>query len=383
MKRVLCLLLVLVGVGLGAQTSLTPAPNLLVKSDSNGYLLVTPAQSTAPLGPLTPFNTIRLRTDSNGFLMTALAVGAGIDGTVPPGVAVGSVLVSAGVGLQGLWSASPTLTSVLVGDGLVSAPPFAFASEPGLGPYRIGAATYGIAVGGARIVEIGSSYLAIRQDAGQLMLGAAVDVVLNRDAANILAQRNGTNAQAFRLYNTTDAPTTNFERVNFTWSEAANRFRISSTKGGTGTARPIDFTDGATALLTIDPVSATVLARSLTVQTSNGVGLGYSTGAGGTVTQITSKATGVTLNTYAGQITLNNAALLAGAKVSFVVTDSAFAATDIAVPCVVSGGTANAYRVSHTASSAGTFTLTVENITAGSLSEAPVIGYVIVKGVIS
>jgi hypothetical protein len=99
----------------------------------------------------------------------------------------------------------------------------------------------------------------------------------------------------------------------------------------------------------------------------------------GAVTQLTSKATGVTLNKISGQVTLNNAALAAAAKVSFVVTDSFVAATDIISASVISGGTANAYRASVTAIAAGSFTVTVENITAGSLSEAPVVGFLVHK----
>lgn len=112
-------------------------------------------------------------------------------------------------------------------------------------------------------------------------------------------------------------------------------------------------------------------------------GIGYATGAGGTVAQGTSKSTGVTLNSPAGQITMQAAALLNAAKVSFVVTCSACGALDVPNVAVLSGGTANAYRASVTAVAAGSFTITVENITGGSLSEAPVIGYVILKGVAS
>ncbi len=112
-------------------------------------------------------------------------------------------------------------------------------------------------------------------------------------------------------------------------------------------------------------------------------GLGYGTGAGGTTTQATSKATGVTLNKVCGQVTMQAAALAAGAKVSFVVTNSACAATDGPRTWVVSGGTANAYRANVTAVAAGSFTVTVENITAGALSEAPVIGFDIGKSVIA
>lgn len=112
-------------------------------------------------------------------------------------------------------------------------------------------------------------------------------------------------------------------------------------------------------------------------------GIGYAAGAGGTVAQGTSKSTGVTLNKICGQVTMNNAALAAAAKVSFVVTNSTCAATDIPQVAIVSGGTANAYRANVTAVAAGSFTVTVENITAGSLSEAPVIGFFINKAVIA
>lgn len=110
-------------------------------------------------------------------------------------------------------------------------------------------------------------------------------------------------------------------------------------------------------------------------------GLGYAPGSGngGTVTQLTSKSTGVTLNRSCGQITMHNAALGAGAKVSFVVTNSTVAATDVPKAAVASGGTANAYRAHVTAIAAGVFTITLENATAGSLSEAPVINFVVVK----
>ena len=77
---------------------------------------------------------------------------------------------------------------------------------------------------------------------------------------------------------------------------------------------------------------------------------------------------------------MNAAALAAGAKVSFTVTNTSVAAGDIPSVAVVSGGTANAYRANVAAVAAGSFAVTVENITAGSLSESPVIGFVIMKG---
>jgi hypothetical protein len=124
-----------------------------------------------------------------------------------------------------------------------------------------------------------------------------------------------------------------------------------------------------------------VAASGAVTSSSASAGNGYATGAGGTVTQLTNKSTGVTLNKVCGQITMNNAALAAGAKVSFVVSNTSCAATDIPAIAVVSGGTANAYRANVTAVASNSFTITVENITAGSLSEAPVIGFAVQKAV--
>lgn len=109
--------------------------------------------------------------------------------------------------------------------------------------------------------------------------------------------------------------------------------------------------------------------------------LGYRTGAGGTVTQATSKTTGVTLNKIAGQITMNGAALAAGAEVAFTLTNSTIAATDVVIVNVQSVGTAGAYLVSVGAVSAGSCSITVSNASAGSLSQAIVLNYVVIKGV--
>src|SRR6185369_12062510 len=76
-----------------------------------------------------------------------------------------------------------------------------------------------------------------------------------------------------------------------------------------------------------ETLSNKTIAAAASVTSSSG-GIGYETGAGGTVSQSTSKSTGVTLNKITGQITLNGAALAAGGIVSFVLTNSTIAATD-------------------------------------------------------
>lgn len=73
----------------------------------------------------------------------------------------------------------------------------------------------------------------------------STDLFLRRDAANTLAQRNGTNAQAFNVYNTfTDA--SNFERGVFDFTSVAGHLTIGTTKSGTGQTRIVRFVVGGT-----------------------------------------------------------------------------------------------------------------------------------------
>lgn len=110
------------------------------------------------------------------------------------------------------------------------------------------------------------------------------------------------------------------------------------------------------------------------------LGVGYMTGAGGAVTQATNKATGVTLNKVCGEITMNGAALAAATIVSFTLTNSAIAATDTLILNHVTTGTRGAYTL-NAQCAAGSAVIYVRNNTAGSLSEAIVIRFAVIKGV--
>lgn len=107
--------------------------------------------------------------------------------------------------------------------------------------------------------------------------------------------------------------------------------------------------------------------------------LGYSAAAQGAVTQATSKSTAVTLNTSAGRITMNNASLATGTNATFVLNNSTISAND-AVILTISGGqaTPGSYNVFANALSAGQVSITLRNISGGSLSEAVVINYAII-----
>ena len=114
------------------------------------------------------------------------------------------------------------------------------------------------------------------------------------------------------------------------------------------------------------------------------VGIGYSTGAGGAVTQQTNRTTGVTLNTIAGTITTNNASLAAEASANFTVTNSAVAIGDVVVLSIQSGSNGGNTAVSVDTVAAGSFVIKVanHNAAAGTAETgAIIINYAIIKAV--
>jgi hypothetical protein len=106
---------------------------------------------------------------------------------------------------------------------------------------------------------------------------------------------------------------------------------------------------------------------------------GYAVGAGGTVTQATSKSTGVTLSKPSGSITLNAAALASGASVSFTLTNTMLSPLDVLHVAVQWGAfTPENYEV-RAACGNGVARITLKNVSGGSLSEALVLNFALVK----
>ena len=103
---------------------------------------------------------------------------------------------------------------------------------------------------------------------------------------------------------------------------------------------------------------------------------GYGTGAGGTVTQITSRTTGVTLDKGSGQITLVSAAGSTSWQ-TFTVTNSTVATTDTVIVNQASG--TDLYQIHVTAVAAGSFNITFAT-TGGTTTETPVFNFAVIKG---
>jgi hypothetical protein len=127
----------------------------------------------------------------------------------------------------------------------------------------------------------------------------------------------------------------------------------------------------------IGAATGTSLTATGTIVSTGTAGVGYATGAGGAVTQITSRTTGVTLNKTAGAITLVSAAGSATAA-TFTVTNSTVAATDVIILNQKSG--TDLYDLMVTAVAAGSFNLTFRT-TGGTTTETPVLNFAVIKAV--
>jgi hypothetical protein len=127
----------------------------------------------------------------------------------------------------------------------------------------------------------------------------------------------------------------------------------------------------------IGAATGTSLTASGVIASTGTAGVGYATGAGGAVTQITSRTTGVTLNKTVGAITLFSAAGTTVAA-TFTVTNSTVAATDVIILNQKSG--TDLYDLMVTAVAAGSFNITFRT-TGGTTTETPVFNFAVIKGV--
>jgi hypothetical protein len=107
--------------------------------------------------------------------------------------------------------------------------------------------------------------------------------------------------------------------------------------------------------------------------------IGYTAAAQGTVTQATSKSTAVTLNKPAGVITMNNASLATATNATFTLNNSFISANDTVI-LTISGGqaTPGSYNVFANGLAAGSVSISLRNISGGSLSEAVVINFAVI-----
>ena len=130
----------------------------------------------------------------------------------------------------------------------------------------------------------------------------------------------------------------------------------------------------ATGVAYLDPEFSTMYATEE---------IGYAASAQGTVTQATSKSTAVTLDKSMGRITMNNASLATATNATFTLNNALISANDTVI-LTISGGqaTAGSYNVFANALTTGSVSITLRNISGGTLSEAVVINFCVIHGAI-
>lgn len=130
--------------------------------------------------------------------------------------------------------------------------------------------------------------------------GGTLDVIAARDAAGIWAQRNSTNAQIFRVYNTyTDA--SNGEWGALDWQTTSNVLTIGTKKNGTGSSRGISFVYGGTSLMDIG------VSASSAVTFLGGASVQFAPSAGWVASSGGTSTTGAQTNAAVFGVTIGSA----------------------------------------------------------------------------
>ncbi len=133
--------------------------------------------------------------------------------------------------------------------------------------------------------------------------------------------------------------------------------------------------DNATPVITVADGGNLTSTQNIS-SSSKTAGIGYAVGSGSTVTQATSRTTGVTINSITGSITLVSAAGSATWQ-TFTVTNSAVTAKDVIIVNQQTGTDLNLISVTNVA--AGSFKISFAT-TGGTTTEQPVFNFAVIKG---
>ena len=301
----------------------------------NGMAVGATTASTGAFTTLSASSTV----SGTGF-STYLASPPAIGGTAAAAVTGSNLMSSGGVWAKGLY-AGTTYTDGLVIDYVSPTARFSAGTSDGFAWYNGG---------------VGTTSLMTLSSAGALAtISSATATAFIPSSATV-----PTNGMFLPVANT----------VGFA-TNSAQAIQISST-GGVSIGNTTD--PGATNL------SVTGIITGATHLTNTTASMGYTTGAGGTVTQLTNKGTAVTLNKPTGVITMNNASMVSNAIVQFTLNNTTIAAADSFI-IVVSGGTASPLNYTVSAFiNANTAYIVVKNVSASTLSDALTLNFAVIKG---
>lgn len=213
-------------------------------------------------------------------------------------------------------------------------------------------------------------------------------IVIPDNLADALTVKEGANP--YLTFSSTNGSETIFAKklvdvvagINFSGATTANVMTLVDNL-----ADALNVKEGSNSYLkfvTTNSSEAVVVGKNITfagsaLSLSATGGIGYGTGAGGAVSQASSRTTGVTVNTPTGAITLVSAAGSA-TPFTFTVTNSSVAALDTVIVSQKSG--TDAYNAVVSQVAAGSFKVTVTDLT-GTTTETPVFNFAVIKAVAS
>jgi hypothetical protein len=117
---------------------------------------------------------------------------------------------------------------------------------------------------------------------------------------------------------------------------------------------------------------------------SDGKAVGYEAGVGAAVTQLSTRATAVTINAVCGTITTDDASLAAEGTADFIVTNSFVEIGDVVNICMQSGSDGGGTLISVAIVTDGTFTIRTYNgnVASGTAETGPIlINFIVTKAV--
>lgn len=213
------------------------------------------------------------------------------------------------------------------------------------------------------------------------VFGAVTTVTVVNDSGVL---DSGMSAVSYGLISATNtsAPTTLARAgANTDITSLASVATVSGTPNFTGnaTGQTQAGTDNSTRLATTAQVVSSMQNSRGLIVLSGSVGNGYGAGVGGTVTQLTSKTTAVTLNTLTGSIVMFSSAGSASPQV-FQLNNTSFGTNDTVI--LTMKGNTNSYLYFPTNCSAGVIQILFYT-TGGTAVDAPTINFSIIKGAVS
>jgi len=348
--------------GTGATTASAARLNLGITAFADGIVTATTGAGVRTIIGAAASGANSDITSLSG-LTTALSVAQGGTGTTSS-TGTGSVVLSSSPTLVTPTLGAASATSITNGLGAAATPSYTFTGDLNTGVWSPGVDIIAVSTGGSERLRVGSTgsvsvgttsagfALRVGGVLGDLKIGPTTGT---QDGYLYIDNTNSFGAVVFQNAGVTFGTLTAINSTGLFHNFTNHVFRSSaSVEYGR-------FNSSGSFLIT------------------GAGGIGYGTGSGGAVTQITSRTTSVTLNKTNGAITLVSAAGTTTWQ-SFTVNNSTVADTDVV--CVSQKSGTDTYQYAVTNVSAGSFQLSFRTV-VGTTVEQPVFNFAVIKAVTS